>query len=77
MESIIFKAPPGTREKLRSINPNVSALLRQSVEQLIQGRGRNSAHEKARHLCGVFKRAPRDLATSKDYLKRYGQKDAR
>ena len=72
METIIFKAPPGTREKLRAINPNVSALLRQGVEEIIKGRRAGSALEKTGHLCGIFKDAPRDLATSKDYLKQYG-----
>ena len=74
METIIFKAPAGTREKLRGINRNVSALLRQGVEEIIKRKQDNSAYEKAKHLCGIFKGAPRDLATSKDYLKRYGKK---
>jgi hypothetical protein len=74
METIIFKARPGTRAKLQRINPNVSALLRQGVEEMIQGRRAGSALERAKHLCGIFKGAPRDLATSKDYLKQYAQK---
>lgn len=74
METIIFKAPPGTRQKLRGINRNVSALLRQGVEEIIKRKQDSSAHEKAKHLCGIFKGAPRDLATSKDYLKQYGKK---
>jgi hypothetical protein len=74
METIIFKARPGTREKLRGINPNVSALLRQSVEEIIKRKQGNSAFEKSKHLCGVFKDAPRDLSTSRDYLKQYGIK---
>jgi hypothetical protein len=74
METIIFKARPGTREKLQRINPNVSALLRQGVEEMIQGRRAGSALEKAKHLCGIFKGSPRDLATARDYLKQYAQK---
>ena len=74
METIIFKARPGTRAKLRRIKPNVSALLRQGVEEMIQGRRAGSALERTKHLCGIFKGAPRDLATSKDYLKGYAQK---
>ena len=74
METIIFRAPSGTRAKLRRINPNVSALLRQSVQELIERKGGASALDKARHLCGTFKGGPRDLATSKDYLKRYARK---
>lgn len=74
METIIFKARPGTRAKLRGINSNVSALLRQSVEEIIQRKSGRSALDKARHLCGIFKGAPRDLATSRDYLKQYAKK---
>lgn len=73
METIIFKAPPGTRAKLRAINPNVSALLRQSVDDLIQRRGGGTAYDKAKHLCGIF-RGPGNLSTSKDYLKQYAKK---
>lgn len=71
METIIFKARPGTRAKLQRSNPNVSALLRQGVEEMLKGKRAGSALEKAGHLCGIFKGAPRDLATSKDYLKPY------
>jgi len=74
METIIFKARLGTRAKLQRINPNVSALLRQGVEEMILGKRPGSALEKSKHLCGIFKGAPRDLATSKDYLKRDAQK---
>lgn len=72
METIIFKARPGTRAQLQRINPNVSALLRQGVQEMIKGKRAGSAHEKTKHLCGIFKDAPRDLATGKDYLKQYG-----
>jgi len=67
METIIFKARPGTRAKLQRINPNVSALLRQGVAEMIQGRRSGSASEKAKHLCGIFS-GPGNLSTSKDYL---------
>jgi hypothetical protein len=71
METIIFKARPGTRGRLRGINPNVSAVLRQGVEEMIKRKRAGSALEKSKHLCGIFKGGPRDLATSKDYLKQY------
>ena len=71
METIIFKVRPGTRERLRGINPNVSAVLRQGVEEMIKRKRAGSALEKSKHLCGIFKGGPRDLATSKDYLKQY------
>jgi hypothetical protein len=73
METIIFKARPGTRARLRGINPNVSALLRRGVEEIIQRKCGRSALDKAGHLCGLFKGAPPDLATSKDYLKQYAR----
>jgi hypothetical protein len=76
METIIFKARPGTRAKLQSINSNISALLRQGVEQMIQGRPAGSALAKAGHLCGIFS-GPGNLSTSKDYLKQYAQKKPR
>jgi hypothetical protein len=75
METIIFKVRPGTRERLRGINPNVSAVLRQGVEEMIKRKSAGSALEKAKHLCGIFKGGPRDLATSKDYLKQYARKN--
>ena len=71
METIIFKVRPGTRERLRGINPNVSAVLRQGVEEMIKRKRAGSALEKSKHLCGIFKGGPRDLATSKNYLKQY------
>ena len=76
METIIFKARPGTRAKLRGINHNVSALLRQGVEEMLQRKRAGSALEKAKHLCGIFS-GPGNLSTSKDYLKQYGQKKPR
>jgi hypothetical protein len=77
METVIFKVPDGTKKKLKSINPNVSELLREQVERLIQSQASGSALDKARHLCGVFKGGRRDLSTAKDYLKRYAQKSHR
>jgi hypothetical protein len=72
MEVIMFKAPSGTKAKLKRINPNISALMREAAERLIQSAGRGSAHEKAERLCGLFKNGPRNASTSKDYLKQYG-----
>jgi hypothetical protein len=77
METIIFKVPDGTKEKLKGINPNVSELLREQVEALIRTHGSGSALDKARHLCGIFKGGARDLSTTRDYLKRYGKRDHR
>jgi hypothetical protein len=36
MEIIMFKVPDGTKSKLRRINPNVSALLREQVNRLLE-----------------------------------------
>jgi hypothetical protein len=77
METIIFKVPDGTKEKLKRINPNLSELLREQVEGLIGGRSRGSALAKARHLCGIFTGGRRDLSTTRDYLKRYVEKNHR
>ena len=76
VETIIFKVRPGTRAKLQRINPNVSALLRQGVEEMIKGKRAGSALEKAKHLCGIFS-GPGNLSTSNDYLKQYAQKKPR
>ena len=74
METIIFRAPDGTKARLKSINANVSELLREETKKLIDGKRRPSAYDKAKHLCGIFS-GPGDLATSKDYLKQYANKD--
>lgn len=73
METIIFKARTGTREKLRGINPNISALLREGAEEIIKRKQGRSALEKSKHLCGIFG-GPGNLSTSKDYLKKYAKK---
>ena len=74
METIMFKVPSGTKAKLRRLNRNVSALLRGEVERLLHGRSNGSAYDKAERLCGVIKGGPRNAATSKEYLKQYGDK---
>jgi hypothetical protein len=74
METIMFKAPDGTKAKLRRINRNLSALLRGEVEKLLDRRSNGSAYEKAQRLCGVIKGGARNAATSKDYLQQYAQK---
>jgi hypothetical protein len=77
METIMFKAPVGTKAKLRAINPNVSALLREQTEKLLSGRSEfRSAHDRAKHLCGVINGGPADAATSREYLKQYAPKSA-
>jgi hypothetical protein len=77
METIIFKAPVGTKARLKSINANISELLREETEKIIARQRNLSAYEKAKHLCGIFKGAPRNLSTSKDYLKQYAKKNNR
>jgi hypothetical protein len=73
METIIFKAPDGTKEKLRELNPNLSDLLRQEVEHLVGGR-KASAHERAKHL--IFSGGGK-MARGKEYLKIYAKKKSR
>lgn len=76
METIMFKAPPGTKARLRAINPNVSALLREQTEKLLSHQtGFRSAHDKAKHL--MFRSGHSDAATSKDYLRQYAPKKHR
>jgi hypothetical protein len=77
METIIFKVPVGTKARLKSINPNISELLREETGKILARKRSRSAYEKAKHLCGIFKGAPRNLSTSKDYLKQYAQKNHR
>ena len=50
--------------------PNVARVS----EEIIKRQRAGSAHEKAKHLCGIFRGGPRDLATSKGYLTQYAQK---
>lgn len=73
METIIFKAPDGTKEKLRELNPNVSDLLRQAADHLIGGR-KTSAHERAKHL--MFHGGGK-MSRGKEYLKIYAKKKHR
>lgn len=75
VETIIFKAPTGTKARLRRINRNLSQLLREQVETLIGRAGKGSAYDKAASLCGSVS-APRTASTSRDYLKQYGKKRA-
>jgi hypothetical protein len=76
VETIIFKAPTGTKAKLRQINNNLSALLRGQVEELLRRKSKDSAYQKAESLCGVIKGGPKNAAISKDYLKQYAAKGA-
>ncbi len=76
METIIFKAPVGTKARLKSINANISELLREETEKIIARKRDLSAYEKAKHLCGIFS-GPGNLSTSKDYLKQYAKKNNR
>lgn len=78
MEIINVKVPNGTKSKLRQVNPNVSALIREQIERLLDRKAsRNqSMYDRTAHLCGVIKGGPRDIASTKDYLKQYGKKSA-
>ncbi len=76
METIMFKAPDGTKAKLKRINPNVSAVIREAVDKLLQTGTKGSAFEKSEGLCGVFKGGAGDASTSRDYLKQYARKNS-
>ena len=75
METIIFKARDGTKARLKRINPNLSALLREQVERLVGRSANGSAFDKAGKLRGSIS-APRIASTSKEYLKQYAKKSA-
>jgi hypothetical protein len=76
MEIINVKVPNGTKGKLRQVNRNVSALIREQIERLLErnASGEQSVYDRTAHLCGIIKGGPRDMATTKEYLKQYGKK---
>jgi hypothetical protein len=76
METIMVKVPDGTKAKLRKINGNMSALLREQINGLFERRLSGSAHQKASHLCGAIEGLSKDVSVSKDYLKKYAPKGA-
>jgi hypothetical protein len=71
VETITIKVPDGTRARLKRINRNVSALLREQIEVLLARDRPKSAFDQGKHLCGSMRGGPRNLSTTKDYLKRY------
>jgi hypothetical protein len=77
VETIIFKAPAGTKARVRRLNRNVSALLRAQAEELIGRKSNHSAYEKAEALCGVIKGGAKHAATGREYLKHYASQGAR
>jgi aspartate oxidase len=76
METIVFKVPVGTKAKLKRIHRNISELMREQAERLIQQAHTDSAFEKVRHLCGSAAMS-RTASISKDYVKQYAKKSAR
>jgi hypothetical protein len=58
------------------VNPNISALIREQIEFLLERKvNRNrSMYDRTAHLCGIIKGGPRDMALSREYLKQYGKK---
>ncbi len=76
METLIVKVPDGTKEKLRQVGSNLSELIRGQIDLLLERRNTGSVHQRAKRFCGIIKGGPSDAATSKEYLKQYGQKRA-
>lgn len=76
METINLKVPAGTKARLRTLNPNISALLREEISRLLDRESDESAHRKVAHLCGVVKGGPKNASTSRDYLRKYAPKRA-
>ncbi len=75
METIVFKAPVGTKARLRRLNSNISALMREQAERLVRRGHRGSAFEKAEDLCGSANMSVK-ASTSKAYLRQYAKKGA-
>ena len=69
MEIINVKVPEGTKSKLRQINPNISSLIREQIDRLLEAPAKGSVHQRASHLCGVIKGGPTNVARSREYLK--------
>jgi hypothetical protein len=78
MEIINVKVPNGTKSRLRRVNPNISVLIREQIERLLErnANSNQSMYERTAHLCGIIKGGPHDMASSKEYLKHYGKKRA-
>ena len=78
VEIINVKVPNGTKGKLRRVNPNISALIREQIELLLERNANSSqsVYDRTAHLCGIIKGGPRDMASSREYLKQYGKKRA-
>ena len=74
VETINLKVPEGTKARLRMINRNVSALLREQILRLLGQGDRASAHHKAAHLSGVVKGGPKHVSASREYLGQYAPK---
>jgi hypothetical protein len=78
MEVINVKVPNGTKGKLRQVNPNISALIREQIEHLLERKANSnqSMYARTAHLCGIIKGGPQNMASSREYLKQYGKKGA-
>jgi hypothetical protein len=78
METITFKAPVGTRARLKKLG-EISTLMRQQVDRLLNDEqaGFVSAYEKSKHLIIKGGSGIRNAATSKEYLKQYAPKKNR
>jgi hypothetical protein len=72
MEILMVKVPDGTKDKLRKLG-NMSAVVRDQIDLVLEKSNTGSVHDRAKRLCGIIKGGPGNMATSKDYLKRYGQ----
>lgn len=78
MEIINVKVPNGTKGKLRRVNPNISALIREQIERLLErnASSNQSMYDRTAHLCGIIKGGPGDMASSQEYLRQYSKKRA-
>lgn len=77
MRTVSVKLPDDVLGRLdelaRQTGEDRSALIRQSVAQLLAKEHSRSAHQKLAHLCGVFQGGARDASVSEDYKERFGR----
>jgi Arc/MetJ-type ribon-helix-helix transcriptional regulator len=75
MQTISVKLPDEVLVRLdelaRRTGEDRSALIRQSVSELVARKQSGSAHEKLAHLCGRFPGGPDDASVSEAYRQRF------
>lgn len=77
MQTISVKLPEELLVRLddlaRQTGEDRSALIRQSVNDLVTRKRSGSAHQKLAHLCGTFTGGPDDASVGDAYEQRFGR----